>query len=504
MSHSIVIPPQSARTNTHRPFVLASLILAMFMAAIETTIVSTAMPSIVGDLGGFSWFSWVFSAFLLMQAVMTPIYGKLSDLFGRKPIFIVGVVIFLIGSILCGFASSMTMLVVFRLIQGLGAGAVQPITLTIVGDMYTLKERAKVQGFFSSVFGISSIVGPLVGGFIVQYAHWSWIFWMNVPLGIVAMIGVSTFLHENLERTTRSVDYIGSTLFFIAISAVMVALIQGGVAWPWLSAPVLGLMVVFLVGTGLFLLRQTRAPEPMMPLGIWKNRLISSANIATMTSGALVIGLTSFLPTYIQGVMGRSAMTAGFALTVMTMGWPIAALVAGHVIIRIGIRPVVTMGAIAIFIGSIFFITLNPARGPLWASTGSFIIGIGMGLTSSTFMISIQNSVDWQMRGVATSSNMFMRLLGSCVGAALLGGVLNTQLKNYLVAHQNSASHGLSIGSVNQLLSPTGLHSLSADKLHILQSGLTLALHSVYWWVFGLAILTLVATLFLPKLHQTY
>ncbi|MCZ8517746.1 MDR family MFS transporter [Paenibacillus filicis] len=501
MSQTVIVQSRPTEKKTYRPMVLAALVISMFMAAIEMTIISTAMPSIVGELGGFSLYSWVFSAFSLMQAVTTPIYGKLSDLFGRKPIFITGIVIFLTGSILCGLSKSMIMLVIFRLIQGLGAGAVQPIAMTIVGDMYTIEERAKIQGYFSSVFGISSVIGPLVGGFIVQYAHWSWIFWMNVPLGILSIAGVVLFLHEGIEKQKRSIDYAGSGLFFISITSLMIVLIQGGVAWSWTSPQIIVLMLVFILGSGLFLAQERRTSEPMMPLHIWKNRFITVANTATFTSGALVIGLTSFLPTYIQGVMGSSAFVAGFTLTVMTVGWPIAALAAGHLIIKIGIRPTAVMGGIAAFIGSLFFITLDPAKGPIWAGTGSFIIGIGMGLTSSTFMISIQNSVQWQMRGVATASNMFMRLLGSSVGAALLGGVLNMRFKSFLSSADNPLGKAVSMNSIDQLLNSAGPHPMPANELHVVQHGLTIALHSVYWGVFALAIVTMIGTFFLPKKH---
>jgi EmrB/QacA subfamily drug resistance transporter len=502
MSQIIIAQSGQTQKKTQRPLVLAAIIVSMFMAAIEMTIISTAMPNVVGELGGFSLYSWVFSAFSLMQAITTPIYGKLSDLFGRKPVFIIGIVIFLLGSILCGLAKSMVALVIFRLIQGVGAGAVQPIGMTIVGDLYTLQERAKIQGFFSSVFGISSILGPLVGGLIVQFTHWSWIFWMNIPLGIFSIIGVILFLHEGIEKQKRSIDYAGSGLFFVSITSLMIVLIQGGVKWSWTSLQIGALMLVFAIGTILFFLWERKASEPMMPLDIWKNRFIATANAATFTSGALVIGLTSFLPTYIQGVMGRSAIVAGFTLTVMTVGWPLAALAGSRLIMKIGVRPTAVMGGIAAFIGSLFFLTLDPAKGAIWAGTGSFIIGIGMGLTSITFMTSIQNSVDWQKRGVATASNMFMRLLGSSVGAALFGGILNMRFNGFLSSENNSLGQAVSMNSIDQLLNSSGLQQMPEEELHIVQSGLTIALHSVYWGVFVLASLTMIGTLFLPKARK--
>lgn len=485
--------------QTRRPLVLMSLIIAMFISAIEGTIVATAMPSIVGDLGGFSLYSWVFSSYLLMNAVSTPIYGKLSDLFGRKPIFIIGVGIFLFGSILSGFSTSMTMLVFSRFIQGLGAGAVQPVATTIVGDMYTLEERAKVQGYLSSVWGISAVLGPLAGGLIVRFSDWAWIFWMNIPLGIAGVIGVALFLHEEVEKQQRSIDYVGSGLFFISISALMILFIEGGVGWNWLSLPTFILIILFVFGLGAFLLRETKAKSPMMPLHLWRHRLIAFANVATLTSGAMMIGLSSFLPTYVQGVMGYSAIIAGFTLTMMSVGWPLASTFAGHIFLKIGYRRTAMFGGVALLTGAVFFITMDPTTGPVWAGIGSFMTGIGMGLTSTTFIVSIQSHVDWKTRGVATASNMFMRMVGSSLGVALLGGILNSRMKNYLTQQGVSLDQSLSVDSVNTILDDSTTHHMSEQAMDILESGLTYALEGVYWGVFIFAAVTFIFTVFLPK-----
>ncbi|WP_370314215.1 MFS transporter [Guptibacillus hwajinpoensis] len=238
--------------ETNRPFVLGAIIIGMFMAAIEGTIVSTAMPGIVSDLGGFSTFSWVFSAYLLMSAITVLIFGKLSDLFGRKPIYSIGIVIFLIGSLLCGFAESMEALILFRLIQGIGAGAVQPIALTIVGDMYSMEERAKIQGYLASVWGISAIAGPALGGIFVQYIDWSWVFWMNIPLGVLSLVGVVLLLHESIDKERKSIDYSGAILLLVSISALMIVLIEGGVHWKWTSLPIITLLSTSFVAMTIF------------------------------------------------------------------------------------------------------------------------------------------------------------------------------------------------------------------------------------------------------------
>jgi EmrB/QacA subfamily drug resistance transporter len=482
-----------------RPFILASIVLAMFMAAIEATIIATALPSIIGDLGGFALLSWVFSAYLLMQAITIPVYGKLADLFGRKPVFIFGIVVFMVGSILCGFAQSIHMLILFRLIQGFGAGAVMPIATTIVGDIYTLEERAKIQGYLASVWGISSIVGPLLGGFIVEYLHWSWVFWVNIPLGILAIVGILTFLHEELEKKKRSIDYIGASLFFVAISSLMLLLIQGGVTWSWNSAPVIFLIIIFGCSLPLFIWQEKRAPEPLMPLGIWKDRLIAVSNIASLMTGAILIGVSSFLPTFVQGVMKQPPIVAGFTLATMSIGWPIAATVAGRIYLKIGFRTTAILGGVSLLIGALFFVTLQPSYGPVWAGVGSFFIGVGMGLTTTTFVVSIQSSVDWKTRGVATAANMFMRILGSMIGVALLGGILNSRMSTYLSNKGVNLELSLDLDITHMLLDPEQRGKLTPDALQVLRDGLSVSLHTVYWGVFILAILCFVLILNLPK-----
>jgi len=310
--------------KTNRPIVLASIMLAMFMGAIEATIVSTAMPAIVGDLGGFSLYSWVFSSYLLMNSVTVLIYGKLSDLFGRKPILIFGIIMFLIGSILCGLANSMTMLIIFRLIQGFGAGAVTPIATTIVGDIYSKEERANIQGYLSSVWGISAILGPALGGILVQYVSWRYIFWLNIPLGIVSIIGLILFLHEKVERKKHNIDYAGAIFLTIAISTLMFVLVEGGTRWSWFSYQSISLLLISVIVFIFFYFQERKAKEPIMPFSIWKERSIFIANMASLTTGIMLIGISSFLPTFVQGVMERSPIVAGFTLTAMSIGWPIA------------------------------------------------------------------------------------------------------------------------------------------------------------------------------------
>ncbi|MFB1050132.1 MDR family MFS transporter [Paraliobacillus sp. JSM ZJ581] len=486
------------KKQTKRPLVLIALILSMFMAAIEGTIVATAMPNIVADLGGFSLYSWVFSAFLLMQAVTTLIFGKLSDLYGRKPIYVFGIVIFLIGSILCGLAPTMTLLVFFRIIQGIGAGAVQPVVATMVGDMYTMEERAKVQGYLASVWGISSVIGPLFGGIIVKFVDWAWIFWINVPIGILGLAGVILFFHEEISKEKKSIDYGGTSLFFVSVSALIIVLVQGGTAWDWISAPIISLVTVFIVGFILFLWQESRTAAPMMPLHLWKNKLMTTANLITLLSGMIILGLSSFLPTYVQGVMGYSPIIAGFTLSTMSIGWPISSTTAGHLVLKIGFRPTAILGGVALLLGGVLFMFLEPTHGPIYVGLSSFVIGVGMGLTSTTFIVAIQNSVDWKTRGSATSLNMFMRIIGSATGAAILGGVLNQRMNQLL----SNKGESLTLANTDMLLDETARNRLEPNALALMQETLAQAMDAVFIGLFILGLIAFLLSLFFPEIEH--
>ena len=491
------------KRETKRSLVLATVMLTMFMGAIEATIVSTAMPAIVGDLGGFSLYSWVFSAYLLMNAVTVLIYGKLSDLFGRKPILTFGIIVFLIGSVLCGLAESMEMLILFRFIQGFGAGAVMPIATTIVGDIYTKEERAKIQGYLSSVWGISAISGPALGGLLVEYVSWRYVFWINVPLGFLAIAGLWLFLHENVEKKKHKIDYSGAILLTLAISSLMIVLVEGGANWPWTSTKIIALISMSIFAFILFIFQEKRAAEPMMPFNIWSERSIFIANMTSMTTGVMLIGISSFLPAFVQGVMERSPIVAGFTLTAMSIGWPIAATVSGRLLLKIGYRTTSLIGGVALILGSIMFVTLTPEAGPLWAAAGSFLVGVGMGLTSTAFIVSIQSTVSWQQRGIATASNMFMRNLGNTIGAALLGGILNSSIITYMKEKGSGQSQELSIDTANLLLNEDERIKLPTEIKTILQDALTNALQTVYIVVLIFAVVSLLLILFLPKYNKS-
>src|SRR6202051_3014221 len=327
-------PPKQSGTDilpqvskSARSLVIASVMASMFMIGIEATIVSTAMLHIVAQLGGLHLYSWVFSSFLLTQTAMTVVFGKLADVYGRKPMMLVGIAIFLIGSILAGFAGSMMTMVVFRLIQGVGAGAVQPVAITIVADLYPARERGKIQGYLASVWAISAVLGPVAGGFIIRVWSWPWIFWINVPIGVAAAVGYTVFLHEHGKRERRSIDIVGAALFTIVVASLLIALTEASNSD---NATGLAAAGIFCLSLVLFVAQERRAADPMISFALWGRRPIAAANSVAVLASMALIGLTTFLPMYVQGVLHRSPVVAGLALTMMLLGWPVGATLAAR------------------------------------------------------------------------------------------------------------------------------------------------------------------------------
>ncbi len=449
---------------THRPLVLAAVMAANFMIAIEATIVSTAMPQIVGQLGGLPLYSWVFSAFLLTQTATTVVFGKLSDLVGRKTVMLVGIAAFLFGSILCGFAWSMPSLIVFRLVQGIGAGAVQPTAMTIVGDLYSAHERAKIQGWLASVWALSAVLGPLVGALITQHFSWAWIFWMNLPIGALAAAGFWAYLHEKSARGRGRIDHLSAGIFTVAIAAIMADLTALST-----SGPIeIGLTtLVAAVAVVLFVLQERRSPEPMISLELWGRRPIAAANGASLLAGMVMMGLTTFLPVFVQGVMQKPPLIGGFALSAMVLGWPIGATTGVRFFRRFGVRSVLRVGGVLIPLGALFFLFLNGDSSPIVAGLGSLIVGLGMGLSSSASIILIQEIVSWSERGSVTASYIFARSLGSTFGATVFGAVLNFGLLRS--GHAGATSDQLRdlLEQGSEAVGEPGLRAALEQSLHL-------------------------------------
>jgi EmrB/QacA subfamily drug resistance transporter len=466
-----------------RPLVLAACMLAMFMSAVEATIVATAMPTITAELGGFALFSWVFAAYLLAQAVTIPIYGRLADLFGRKRVFFFGAALFLVGSTLCGFAPSMLMLVAFRALQGLGAGAILPVSQTIIGDIYSPAERAKIQGLLSSIWGFSAIIGPLLGAFIVDHLSWSLIFWINLPIGVAAITTLADFLPEAKLRRPHSIDVAGAVLLVLSVGTLMIALLHA-VHLGWWVAPMIGFSVVCLL---LLLAQERRSSEPLLPLGMWRDRTIVAGNVGGLAIGAAMMATSAFLPTYVQAVMGHDAIAAGVILTLLSVGWPIASTLGGRLMLVTSYRTTAVLGGVLLMGGSAMLPLLG--RDLVWAGVAATLIGGGMGLGSTTFMVSVQNAATHNMRGIATASTVFMRMLGSSLGTAVLGAVLNFGL----------AGSVLQFGDpVQTLMDPAKRAALPADAVERLTDAVSGALHGVFWTATALGALAFAAAWLMP------
>nr|WP_296774431.1 MDR family MFS transporter [Rhodococcus sp. (in: high G+C Gram-positive bacteria)] len=455
--------------RSERGPVLIALMLSTSLVALDSTIIATAVLSIVGDLGGFSQFPWLFSIYLLAQAVSVPIYGKLADLFGRKRVMLWGIGVFLIGSILCGLAWSMPALIAFRAIQGLGAGAVQPMSVTIAGDIYTLPERAKVQGYLASVWAISSVLGPALGGIFSEFLSWRWIFFVNIPLcALAAWMLIRRFHEGEMSRRKPKIDYLGAGFLTTGASLMLLGLLEGGQAWSWFSGPSVAIFAVGIISLALFAWQQTRAEEPILPLWVFTRRVLVVSSLVSLLVGAIVLGLTSYVPTFVQGVLGTGAIVAGFALATLTIGWPVAASLSGRFYLRFGFRATATTGATIAVVGTGLAVLISPQSHIWQIAAVCFVVGLGMGLTASPTLIAAQSSVEWEERGVATSTNMFARSIGSAVGVAIFGAVVNSQVSGDPAPEQLSD-----------------------------------AIHLVFLGVFGTAVLMLVAAAFMPGRDTT-
>ena len=488
-------------TRKAKTIVVIALMLGMFLAALDTTIVGTALPSIVSKLGGIGLYSWVFSIYLLTSTTTVPIYGKLADLYGRKPIFLFGSALFLLGSILSGSAQSMEQLIIYRAIQGLGAGAVLPIVLTIIGDIFELKERAKVQGLFSGVWGISSVVGPAIGGIIVDHFSWRWVFFINIPFGILSCVLLALALKENVERKHQRLDYLGTLTLTGSIVALLFFLLQGGTTWSWLSVQSIGLVALFLVLLVGFLFQEQRAPDPILPLTLFNNRIIAVASIGGVILGILMFGIITYIPLFVQGVSGGTATSAGITLGPLLLAWPIASTLSGRVVIRYGYRFTAVLGMIFAAAGSGMVTLFTTGTSLLFIVIAMLTIGTGLGFASTAFIISVQNAVPWKLRGVATASTQFVRTIGGTIGVAVLGTILNAQMAfrfPAIFARYPAATASLprSVSQANVLLTPNVRASLPAAFLHQLQLAFAQSLFWLYLLVFIFAI-TGVALMFL-------
>ncbi len=486
--------------TTQRNMVAIALIVSILLVAVDTTIVTTAMPKIVEQLSGLKLISWVFAIYLLTTSITAPIYGKLADLFGRKSIFIFGVALFVIGSMVSGTAQTMTQLIWFRAFQGLGAGAVLPLTFTIIGDLYPGEERARMQGLFSSIWGVAGLIGPLVGGLFVDHFSWRWIFYINVPIGIISILLMLEFLHETqIEKMGKSIDYMGAVLFTVSMSSLLFALISGGESYAWNSPVIITLFAVAGVSLFFFLNMEAKVNEPMLPLSLFKIPVIAVSNMVGFVSGCVLIGVNVYLPLWIQTLLGHSATSSGLTLMPMSFAWPLASTLAGRYMYRIGSKTTVVFGMALIAAGSGWLLLVNTGS-PYWYLVGVMIvIGFGMGFSSTPMTVLIQSAVGWNLRGAATASNTFSRSLGQTVGIAVFGTVFNNALNSYLQRHVYGGWQG---GDISQALMTGAGLNIPASVLEKLQTGMAQSLHLIFILVFAISIVALLISALLPSHSQ--
>ena len=472
--------------------VTAALLVAMMVTAMEQLVVSPAMPTIIAQLKGFEIYPWVISAYLLASTVSTPIYGKLADLFGRKRILLFGLVLFSVGSMLSGTSQTMGQLIAMRTIQGLGAGAVGPIVLTLLGDMFSLEERARIQGLFSAVWGLSSIGGPLIGGWLTVHLNWRWVFFVSVPFAVVAILMLVFCLRERVEhRVVAPIDWAGAGLLTAGLSSLLLIVLDAASLGLTFSLVLAALSLVLLVG---FVVRELHAPDPILPMDLMIRPTIASSVIANFLIGGILFGVETYVPLFIQGVRGGNAQQAGQALTPLFLAWAISVAFAARAVVRWGFRRGGMFGAGLVCLGMLGLVA--GATFPAWsriAFTASLVIvGMGMGPASLSFILAVQHAVSWGQRGVATGAVIFFRTIGGAIGVGILGGALGWELGHLLAS---SGATGIDVGAA---LRPETHDLLSPENLALVQAKLGVSLRDVYIQMFALALGTLVCTAWLP------
>lgn len=472
-------------SRSRRLLTLCAVLLATFMAAMEMTVVSTAMPTVIADLGGIQHYSWVFTAYIVASSVTVPILGKLADLYGRRPMMLLGIGLFLAGSVASGLSQSMNQLILARTVQGVGAGGMQPMAMTIVGDLYAPAERARVQGLFGAIWGLAGMVGPLIGGLIVDLWSWHWVFFINVPFGIASAGVLAIALREQVERRRHRLDIAGALLLATGIVAVLLG--SGG------GTGLVGLAVAP-VALVLFVLVERKAAEPVLPLSLLRQRVIAVSSVAGAFLGGAMIGTATFLPLYVQGVLGGSPTDAGLAIAPMAIGWPIASALSGRLLPRVGYRPLVRAGfGLTLCATVALALLLRPQSGLLFPRATSALLGFGLGFANTTLLVAVQASVGWKQRGVATASTLLFRTLGGALAVGVLGAVLASTLH---------AVPSVPTEAANALLGPSHGSELPPDVLALLGDALATGLGRVFWLITAVAAAALSASLLFPAMSM--
>jgi EmrB/QacA subfamily drug resistance transporter len=464
--------------------IFTALMLVLLLASLDQTIVSTALPTIVGDLGGLAHLSWVVTAYLLAATIAGPLYGKLGDLYGRKPVLQTAIVIFLVGSVLCGISQSMFELIAFRTLQGLGAGGLMVVTLAVVGDVIAPSERGKYQGYFGGVFGVSTVIGPLLGGFFVDNLSWRWIFYVNLPVGAAALAMIAVAFHARAERRKHAMDYLGAALLAGSLASVVLFTSLGGTTWGWTSPEIVGLILVSIVLLPLFVLVESRAAEPIMPLSLFRNRTFSVTSAVGFIVGFALFGAITYLPLYLQVTKGSSPTASGLQLTPLMAGVLVSSITSGQVISRMGryrVFPIVGTGVTAV---AMVLLSLLQASTPTWvAAVDSLVLGLGIGMVMQVLVLAVQNSVEPAVMGVATSGSTLFRQIGGSIGVALFGTIFANRVHVELADRLPAGTR------VPKVINPAGIKHLPAAAHDAFQHAFAAALHPVFLTAAGVSLL---------------
>jgi EmrB/QacA subfamily drug resistance transporter len=477
-------------TRNRLNFIILGIMLSLFLASMEGTVVATAMPSIVGQFGGLSIYSWVFAVYMLTSTTTVPIYGKLSDLIGRKPVYVASMVLFLLGSLLCAQARSMEQLIAFRAVQGLGAGGVLPLAFTIIGELFTLEERARLQGLFSGVWGVSSIIGPLIGGFLVDKVSWHWVFYINVIPGLLA-VGIVWLAWKDSVHTTRprvAVDYPGAALLTLGAFSLLLGLNELGTALGWAALAAAAILLSCLLWV------ERRAADPILPLALFRDRLFTVSILHGVLAGWAMFGSLNYVPLFVQAVLGTSATQAGIALMPMSLSWTLSSILGSRLLLRMGYRTLILVGMVMLVSGAFLMSQIGPNASQLNIMIFTGMMGVGMGFSVPAFLIAVQTTARKQDLGAATSTLQFSRSIGGTLGVSILGAILSAQLTRHLLT---SGIDPASI-SLNSLLDPISSMPISSALETPLRAALAASIANVFLVAFLAALAGLMVSFFTP------
>ncbi|MGU3471388.1 MDR family MFS transporter [Paenibacillus sp. D51F] len=485
-------------------FVVAGLMLAILMSAMDNTIVATAMGRIVDDLGGYDQLVWVTSAYMIALMAGTPIFGKLSDMYGRKRFFIFGIIVFLLGSALCGTAGSITQLSVYRAIQGIGGGALMPIAFTIVFDIFPPEKRGKMSGLFGAVFGISSIFGPLLGAVITDHIGWEWVFYINIPLGILALIFIGTYYKESLSHSKQRIDWVGAFTLVGAIVCLMFALELGGQKYAWDSGMILGLFAGFVVLLAVFLYTETKVAEPIISFKMFRKRLFASSVLTSLFYGSTFIIATIYIPIFIQGVYGGSATNSGLLLMPMMIGSVVGSQVGGFLTTKLSFRSIMMISAVFFLAGVVSLGFISPDTARFVVTLEMILLGFGVGYSFSVLNMAAIDGFDMRQRGAATATTTFMRSLGMTLGITIFGIIQRNIFTSHLeTAFGGKAPIGGGGGGNQQFLTPEGRKEIPAEVLNKIEAALATSISHTFLWALIPAVAAVVMVLLMPGTRMT-